>query len=115
MGPGCFQTGMTQPAAIERQLRQCWNNLSDELKKEYGEEYLEKSIALSTLVSPSGRTGDVVDAVVDALTSQTPRDRYLIGFDAKFIFAWLARFPTSMADFILKRLVPQDLVPLGSK
>lgn len=43
MAPGCFQTGMTQPAAIERQLRQCWNNLSDELKKEYGEEYLEKS------------------------------------------------------------------------
>lgn len=43
MEPGCFQTGMTQPAAIERQLRQCWNNLSDELKKEYGEEYLEKS------------------------------------------------------------------------
>lgn len=72
-------------------------------------------IALSTLVSPSGRTGDVVDAVVDALTSQTPHDRYLIGFDAKFIFGWLAMFPTSMADFILKRLVPQDLVPLGSK
>lgn len=43
MEPGCFQTGMTQPAAIERQLRQCWNNLSDKLKKEYGEEYLEKS------------------------------------------------------------------------
>ena len=43
MEPGCFQTGMTQPAAIERQLRQCWDNLSDELKKEYGEEYLEKS------------------------------------------------------------------------
>lgn len=43
MEPGCFQTGMTQPAAIERQLRQCWNNLSDELKKEHGEEYLEKS------------------------------------------------------------------------
>ena len=34
---------MDDPRARERQLRQGWDNLSEELKKDYGEEYLEKS------------------------------------------------------------------------
>jgi len=42
MEPGAFKTHMNNPRAIERLLRQGWDNLSDELKREYGEEYLEK-------------------------------------------------------------------------
>ena len=34
----------------------------------------------------SSRTYQVVDAVVDALTSQSPRDRYQLGYDARFFF-----------------------------
>ena len=40
--PGGFQTKMNDPVVKEKQLRQAWDNLSEELKKEYGEEYLEK-------------------------------------------------------------------------
>ena len=36
--PGAFKTQMSN---IEWQIRQGWNNLSDELKREYGDEYLE--------------------------------------------------------------------------
>ena len=35
---------MSEPHARERQIRQGWDNLSDELKREYGEEYLEKGM-----------------------------------------------------------------------
>ena len=52
---------------------------------------------------PSPHTYKVVDGVVDALTSQSPRDRYLVGLDAT-IYAWLARLPAVVADFLLKRL-----------
>ena len=44
MEPAGFQTQMNDSRARERQLRQAWDNLSEELKKEYGEEYLEKSM-----------------------------------------------------------------------
>lgn len=37
--PGGFKTQISN--GVERQLKQGWNNLSDELKREYGEEYLE--------------------------------------------------------------------------
>ena len=42
MEPGGFQTGMTEPRAREKQMRQGWDDLSDELKREYGKEFLEK-------------------------------------------------------------------------
>ena len=42
MEPGAHQTKINEPATTERQLRQSWDTLSDELKKDYGEEYLEK-------------------------------------------------------------------------
>lgn len=56
----------------------------------------------------------VVDAVVDALTSQSPRDRYLVGFDAKCFFVWMARLPTAVADSIL-RMVLKLSAPQGCK
>jgi len=44
--PGAFLKDLLSPAAIEQQLRQRWNALSDELKNDYGEEYLERGINL---------------------------------------------------------------------
>ena len=42
--PGAHQTPMTNPRTFERQFRQAWNELSAELQKDYGPEYLEKGI-----------------------------------------------------------------------
>jgi len=42
MEPGGFQTGITEPRTMEKQMRQGWVELSDGMKKEYGKEYLEK-------------------------------------------------------------------------
>ena len=78
-------------------------------------EFFVLGISFLTSYSSSPHTSDVVDAVVDALTSQSPRDRYLVGLDARFMFVWLARLPTSVADFILARLLFKGIVPLASK
>ena len=42
MEPSYFKTGMTEPGARERQMRKGWDDLSEELKKEYGKEFWEK-------------------------------------------------------------------------
>lgn len=44
--PGSFLTNICAPNVFEQQLRQAWNMLSDELKNEYGEEYLNAGIDL---------------------------------------------------------------------
>ena len=41
--PGGFQTKVNDFRVRETQLRHGWGSLSEELKKDYGEEYLEKS------------------------------------------------------------------------
>jgi len=115
MEPGGFQTGITEPRTMEKQMRQGWVELSDGMKKEYGKEYLEKWISFITSSSCSPHTCKVVDAVVEALTSQTPRDRYLVGLDARFFLVWLARLPTAVTDFILMRVIFRNILPQGSK
>lgn len=72
-------------------------------------------IAFLTGTPPSLHLHQVSDAVVDALTSQSPRDRYLVGLDAWFITAWMARLPTFMADFVITRVLCGSIVPQGSK
>ena len=42
--PGAFQTNINQPSIIEKDLKEAWENLDDQLKEEYGEEYLKEGI-----------------------------------------------------------------------
>jgi len=44
----------------------------------------------------------VVNTIVDALTSSSPCAHYLVGQDAKYSVIWLARLPAFIADFIIK-------------
>ena len=71
-------------------------------------------ISLIASAHSSPNTYQVVDAAVDALTSQAPRDRYLVGIDARFLLVWLARLPTVVADLIYARMF-RHLVPQGCK
>ena len=70
-------------------------------------------ITFLTSTPPSPHIHQVSDAVVDALTSQSPRDRYLVGFDAWFITAGMARLPTFVADFVITRVLCGSIVPRG--
>ena len=46
--PGSFLTNICAPDMFERQLREGQNKLTDELKDEYGEEYLDRSMNIYT-------------------------------------------------------------------
>ena len=40
--PGFFPTNIADPDFLERELRKGWNHISEELKNDYGEEYLQR-------------------------------------------------------------------------
>ena len=73
------------------------------------------AITFFTTAPTSPNTYQVVDAVVDALTSQAPCDRYVVGLKAWFFIVWMTRLPTVTADFIIKGLLNKIPAPLGSK
>ena len=39
-----IQTQISEPRKTEKQMRQGWDDLSEELKREYGKDYLEKGM-----------------------------------------------------------------------
>ena len=50
----------------------------------------------------SSDTFKVVDAVIDALTSQRPRTRYPVGLDAKLTI-FVSFLPTFIADYLIEK------------
>ncbi|XP_040207247.1 D-beta-hydroxybutyrate dehydrogenase, mitochondrial-like [Rana temporaria] len=83
-----------------------WNSLSADAKEGISKEYVEKAnhfVNLS-LSKGSSKGHEVIDAIVDALTSDTPKPRYLVASIAEkisvYLYLWL---PTSLFDKILSR------------
>jgi len=65
---------------------------------------LFKAIEVATEYPQSDRLHLVVNAVVDALTSQVPRDRYVVGLDARLVLLMSLWLPTFAMDAILRLL-----------
>ncbi|XP_029191633.2 short-chain dehydrogenase/reductase family 9C member 7-like [Acropora millepora] len=99
---GAHRTKLLSGDILAKQWESQWNQLTDELKQEYGQEGLKKGLNslkfLHGVSSPN--TGNVVSSVIHALTSRDPQSHYLIGLDAKAL-AWLAIIPTRLTDFLL--------------
>jgi len=102
--PGPSKTNINESSKVVGDLKDSWENLDDQLKEEYGEEYLKTVVKIITEYTPPDRQYLVVDAVVDALTSQVPRDRYVVGLDSRLILALVAWLPSFATDFILRSL-----------
>ncbi|XP_056423835.1 retinol dehydrogenase 7-like [Hyla sarda] len=81
-----------------------WGSLTAEAKKVYSKEYIEEitKFVNEKLDEGSIKSYEVVDAIVDALTSPAPQARYLVASVAEkvavYLYLWL---PTSLFDKIL--------------
>ncbi|KAJ7373886.1 hypothetical protein OS493_009210 [Desmophyllum pertusum] len=108
--PGQFKTSISHP--LVESVKQLWDGLSPELKKDYGEKHLQEIV---DRINKSLRTASpdiykVVDAIVDALTSQRPQTRYVVGLDAKVV-VFISYLPTFIVDPIftgLRQLLVRD-------
>ncbi|KAM7436311.1 Retinol dehydrogenase 5 [Porites harrisoni] len=97
--PGAFHTNILSNLA--KNFKDRWEALDDHVKEEYGEEYLNGAFNSIKEFPQSDRLDKVVNAVVEALTSQAPRDRYPVGLDCRLIITMASWLPTSAMDFIL--------------
>ncbi|XP_074615141.1 retinol dehydrogenase 7-like isoform X2 [Acropora palmata] len=99
--PGFFATNIAAPDFLESELRRGWNRLSEDLKDDYGEEYLEKAINIVRNLPCFSDISEVVNAIVDGLTSTSPSDRYVVGPDAKYGLIPLSILPAFVGDFMI--------------
>ncbi|CAH3189779.1 unnamed protein product, partial [Porites lobata] len=107
--PGLFKTPLSDAERNIHSLQELWDVLSPDLKQECGEKRLENSkiIRYHLIVLGSQACADtykVVDAIVDALKSQRPQARYVLGFDAK-LYNLILLLPTSIGDRLLPKIL----------
>ncbi|XP_077861852.1 retinol dehydrogenase 7-like [Saccoglossus kowalevskii] len=111
--PGFFATNILDEDKLLGHITRIWNKLPKEIKKEYGDNYVEEfrsstKDTVTRLVSP--RTDKVINAFEHALTSWWPRTRYIVGFDANFLLIPITFLPAFITD-VLHRAIAKQPIP----
>jgi retinol dehydrogenase-16 len=116
--PGLHRTHIISSGNVQKCMENAWNKTSPEIREEFGEEFFKymttEGIENFNKVS-SSRITDVVDAYHHALLGRFPRARYVVGYDAKFLWLPVQWLPEWMGDLILSKLDPKQPLPAALK
>lgn len=108
--PGFFKTIVTDFNIVESNLHRLWNKLPQEVKDEYGSDYVDKTKLTAKELLEKLADGDlikVVSCMEHAVAAVHPRTRYSPGWDAKFFWLPLSYMPTFISDALLLKKAVQ--------
>ncbi|NP_955903.1 dehydrogenase/reductase SDR family member 9 [Danio rerio] len=108
--PGFFKTIVTDFNIVESTLHRLWNKLPQEVKDEYGSDYVDKTKLTAKELLEKLADGDlmkVVSCMEHAVAAVHPRTRYSPGWDAKFFWLPLSYMPTFISDALLLKKAVQ--------
>uniref|UniRef100_A0A8D0L993 Dehydrogenase/reductase 9 n=1 Tax=Sphenodon punctatus TaxID=8508 RepID=A0A8D0L993_SPHPU len=104
--PGLFKTELSDRTKVMKERIAIWNQLPSDIRKQYGEGYLEQDAANKEKLAKKFKNTDlsqVVQCMEHALTSRHPCARYAVGWDAQILWIPLSNMPEALQDFILLR------------
>ncbi|KAM6985369.1 dehydrogenase/reductase SDR family member 9 [Aplochiton taeniatus] len=102
--PGFFKTSVTDVNLIRSNIKTLWNKLPQDLKDDYGSDYLKRvDVKLDERFSKmlDGDLMKVVSAMEHAVSAVHPRTRYSPGWDAKLFWLPMSYMPTCISDRVL--------------
>ena len=112
--PGLHKTNISSLRNSKSEADRIWNKAPQSLKDEYGEAFY---VHLTTAGLGkfeelcSNRLTDVIDAYEHALLGRFPRARYVVGFDANYLWWPLQMLPEWLGDYLLSKAVPGQPLP----
>ena len=111
VNPGTFRTNMTSNAS--GQIRKAYETSSIETKTFYGENMIKTAESkVREFTDLAGDPIEVVNALEDAATSVSPRSRYFVGWDARFLWKTCSDYvPHCVRDFVLTFVLKTFLPP----
>ncbi|XP_049426586.1 retinol dehydrogenase 7-like [Epinephelus fuscoguttatus] len=112
--PGFFKTNVTDTAILSNNLKVLWDKLPQDVRDDYGPDYLQKGLALVSDRVAKISDGDlmkVVSCMEHAISAVRPRTRYSPGWDAKFFWLPLSYMPTCVSDYILNK----EAIPIAKQ
>ncbi|XP_029942371.1 retinol dehydrogenase 7-like [Salarias fasciatus] len=108
--PGFFKTNVTNADILSRNVQMLWDRLPQQVRDEYGPQYLPKALEVISGTVAKISDGDLMKVVLcmeHAVAAVRPRTRYSPGWDAKFFWLPLSYMPSCIADYILlKEAIP---------
>jgi len=102
--PSIFKTPMSDPDMHGRLIQAKWDRLPIDVKEQYGEQYIQDKIKYTKLLYMRNTCSDlsqVIQAYEHAILSRYPRNRYIVGWDAKFLYLPLSWLPFPIQFIIL--------------
>eukprot|EP00069_Balaena_mysticetus_P002354 bmy_15950T0 len=98
-----FKTDLSDPVKTTERKLTIWKHLSPDIKQQYGEGYIEKSLdkLKGTTSFVNMDLSLVVECMDHALTSLFPKTHYAAGKDAKTFWIPLSHMPAVLQDFLL--------------
>ncbi|XP_034463503.1 dehydrogenase/reductase SDR family member 9 [Hippoglossus hippoglossus] len=100
--PGFFKTNVTDSTLLKRNVETLWAKLPQEVKDDYGAEFLPMSLDLIDEKVSKISDGDlmkVVSCMEHAVSAVRPRTRYSPGWDAKLFWLPLSYMPSCFTDY----------------
>ncbi len=101
--PGAIRTPIWEKSATESASE--WEQLPSSAHQGYGRILKAMPKILRAMNARGVPPERVAQAVAHALTSPRPRNRYVVGMDARWRL-WLERLPDALRDRIIRRLYP---------
>lgn len=106
--PGFYRTPLVNEVGyrrkIEAKIEQLPSDIRVSLPSNIVDTLTEQLYRFVNKVA-SSKVSDVVDAYVDAIVTKFPKKRYLVGFDANFIFRPLWMLPEWISDRVIVRML----------
>ncbi|XP_061827658.1 dehydrogenase/reductase SDR family member 9 [Nerophis lumbriciformis] len=113
--PGFFKTKVSDVELVNNNLKKLWARLPQDVKDDYGQEFLEKSLKTTDKSFTMLTDGDlmkVVGCMEHAIAAMRPRTRYSPGWDAKFFWLPMSYMPSFMADRFFIKFTPKPKASL---
>eukprot|EP00028_Trichosphaerium_sp_Am-I-7-wt_P015830 CAMPEP_0168514714 /NCGR_PEP_ID=MMETSP0405-20121227/4284_1 /TAXON_ID=498012 /ORGANISM="Trichosphaerium sp, Strain Am-I-7 wt" /LENGTH=140 /DNA_ID=CAMNT_0008533913 /DNA_START=351 /DNA_END=769 /DNA_ORIENTATION=+ len=96
MTPGAYATPILNNS---KTLHEKHFEEHEQSKKEYGDKYIKEYEALVKKTTMLGDPNEVIDTLMNALTAEHPRPRYIVGMDGLFLNA-ISLLPDNYQDVV---------------
>ncbi|KAK3608185.1 hypothetical protein CHS0354_039199 [Potamilus streckersoni] len=106
--PGLYKTPISETDNLINMNRKSWSETPTEVKDVYGEEYFDAFLKNITEQMKRARpnVNEVIERMLDAVTNESPKSRYVPYWLSKIRLIILAHLPSSVTDKLLNVYMP---------
>ncbi|VDK69438.1 unnamed protein product [Litomosoides sigmodontis] len=113
--PGSFSSGMQEAQGLKNMIDTVWNRASEDLREEYGHNYIDKAKAFVNNLQSKVLSKDttwVINSYYEAIVARRPKLSNIVGWDALLLFYPISWLPPFMQKYVVRLALYLSHAPL---